>query len=129
MAISGRFATLIAVTGVILFALGIRTGVAALSPIAGSIELDVPLQGLALGILGTVPPIAYAVSASFSPWFSRKFGLEGAVLAVCAIGVCAHIGRAISPNFVSLFLAQNSTQGLPNGLPMDPKIHPNLGFD
>ncbi len=108
MATIGRLETLIAVTGVILLALGIRTGVAALSPLAGSIELDVPLQGLALGILGTVPPIAYAVSASFSPWFARKFGLEGAVLAVCLVGVCAHVGRAISPNFVSLFLATSA---------------------
>lgn len=108
MTVGKRFTYLVAIVGVILFALGIRTGVAALSPIASSIDLDVPLQGLALGVLGSIPPIAYAVSAAFSPWFAGKFGLEGAVLAVGLVSVGAHLWRAVSPNFISLFLATSA---------------------
>jgi CP family cyanate transporter-like MFS transporter len=92
-------------TGIVLVALGLRTGVAAVSPLSTRIDLDVPLQGLTLGILGTIPPVAYAVSAAVSPWFARKVGLEGAAIVVGLLGAIAHVWRGISPSYVSLFIA------------------------
>jgi len=100
-----RSTLLFAMTGIVLFALGIRTGVAAVSPLSTRIDLDVPLEGLTLGILGTIPPVAYAVSAALSPWFARKVGLEGAVIVVGVLGAIAHVWRGISPTYVSLFIA------------------------
>lgn len=100
-----RSTFILAATGVVLFALGIRTGVAAVSPLSTRIDLDVPLEGLTLGILGTIPPISYAVAAALSPWFARKVGLEGAVIVVGILGAIAHVWRGISPNYVSLFVA------------------------
>jgi CP family cyanate transporter-like MFS transporter len=95
----------LAMTGIVLVALGLRTGVAAVSPLSTRIDLDVPLQGLTLGILGTIPPVAYAVSAAVSPWFARKVGLEGAAIVVGLLGAIAHVWRGISPSYVSLFIA------------------------
>lgn len=100
-----RSTLILAVTGIVLFALGIRTGVAAVSPLSTRIDLDVPLEGLTLGILGTIPPVAYAISAALSPWFARKVGLEGAVIVVGLLGALAHVWRGISPTYVSLFIA------------------------
>ena len=100
-----RSTLVLAMTGIVLFALGIRTGVAAVSPLSTRIDLDVPLEGLTLGILGTIPPVAYAVSAALSPWFARKVGLEGAVVVVGLLGAIAHVWRGISPTYVSLFVA------------------------
>lgn len=94
-----------AVTGVIILALSIRTGVAAIAPLATRIDLNVALEGLPLGALGTIPPIAYAVSAAFSPWFAKKVGLEKAAIAVGVLGVVAHVWRGISPGYLSLFVA------------------------
>lgn len=105
MSLAGRSPLILAMTGIVLFALGIRTGVAAVSPLSQRIDLDVPLEGLTLGILGTIPPVAYAVSAALSPWFARKVGLEGAVILVGVLGAIAHIWRGISPTYVSLFIA------------------------
>lgn len=105
MSASPRSTLIFAMTGIVLFALGIRTGVAAVSPLATRIDLDVALEGLTLGILGTIPPVAYAVSAALSPWFARKVGLEGAVIVVGILGALAHVWRGISPNYVSLFVA------------------------
>jgi len=102
---TGRSTLILAMTGIVLFALGIRTGVAAVSPLSTRIDLDVPLEGLTLGILGTIPPVAYAVSAALSPWFARKVGLEGAVILVGLLGAVAHVWRGISPTYVSLFVA------------------------
>ena len=100
-----RSTVILAMTGIVLFALGIRTGVAAVSPLATRIDLDVPLEGLTLGILGTIPPVAYALAAALSPWFARKVGLEGAVIAVGILGAIAHVWRGISPTYLSLFVA------------------------
>ena len=100
-----RTVVVTAITGIIILALGIRTGVAAIAPLATRIDLDVALEGLPLGALGTIPPIAYAVAAGFSPWFARKVGLEKAAIVVGLIGVATHVWRGIAPGYVSLFVA------------------------
>ncbi len=94
-----------AVAGIILTALGIRTGVAALSPLATSIELDIPLVGLPLGALGMIPPLGFSLAAAFSPWLARKIGIEGAAVAVGVLAIAAHLWRGFSPTYASLFAA------------------------
>ena len=94
-----------ALTGIILTALGIRTGVAALSPLATTIELDVPLVGLPLGALGMIPPLAFSLAATFSPWLARRVTIEGAAVVVGGLAIIAHLWRGFSPNYASLFVA------------------------
>lgn len=94
-----------AIAGIILTALGIRTGVAALSPLATSIELDIALVGLPLGALGMIPPLGFSLAAAFSPWLARKVGIEGAAVAVAGLAIIAHIWRGFSPTYASLFIA------------------------
>ena len=53
-----RTVVVTAITGIIILALGIRTGVASIAPLATRIDLDVALEGFPLGALGTTPPIA-----------------------------------------------------------------------
>jgi len=103
--LSPRSLYVFAITGIVLLALGLRTGVAAVSPIAGSIELDIALVGLPLGALGTIPVLAYALAASFSPWLARLVGLEGSALAIAGLAALAHLWRGISPTYLSLFVA------------------------
>jgi len=100
-----RSVVVFALTGIILTALGIRTGVAALSPLATTIELDVPLVGLPLGALGMIPPLAFSLAAAFSPWLARKVTIEGAAVVVGGLAIIAHLWRGFSPNYASLFVA------------------------
>jgi len=100
-----RSVVIYAITGIILFSLGLRTGVAAVSPLATMIDLDVALVGLPLGALGTIPPIAYALGASVSPWFAKRVGLEWAAVLMSVLAVGAHIWRGISPTYASFFAA------------------------
>lgn len=102
---SPRAIVTFAVTGIILMGLAIRTGVAAISPLATTIDLDVPLVGLPLGALGMIPPLAFSVAAAFSPWLARKVGIEGAAVVVGILGVVAHVWRGFSPTYASLFVA------------------------
>lgn len=95
----------LALSGIVLFALGIRTGVAAIAPLAGQIELDVALVGVPLGALGTIPPIAYAIAASVSPWLARRIGVEWVAIAMALVGALAHVWRGVSPTYLSLFVA------------------------
>jgi len=100
-----RSTFVLALTGIIVLALGIRTGVAAIAPLAPKMDLDVAMAGLPLGIIGTIPPIAYALAAWFSPWFAKKVGIEMAAIAVAVLSALAHVWRGISPTFLSLFVA------------------------
>ena len=68
-------------------------------------DLDLAMEGLPLGIIGTIPPIAYALAAWFSPWLAQKVGLETAAIAVGVLGALAHVWRGVSPTFLSLFAA------------------------
>ena len=105
MPLTPRSVVVFALTGIILTALGIRTGVAALSPLATTIELDVPLVGLPLGALGMIPPLAFSLAAAFSPWLARRVGIEGAAVVVAVLAIIAHLWRGFSPNYASLFIA------------------------
>ena len=68
-------------------------------------DLDLAMEGLPLGIIGTIPPIAYALAAWFAPWLAQKVGLETAAIAVGVLGALAHVWRGVSPTFLSLFAA------------------------
>ncbi len=72
-------------TGIVLFALGIRTGVAAVSPLATRIDLDVPLEG--------------AHSRDFGDNPSRRLRARRSALAVVCQeggpGGCCHRGGAL----------------------------------
>jgi MFS transporter, CP family, cyanate transporter len=100
-----RSVVTIAIAGIILTALGIRSGVAAISPLASSIELDIPLVGLPLGALGMIPPLGFSLAAVFTPWLARKIGIEGAAVAVAVLAIIAHVWRGFSPTYASLFAA------------------------
>lgn len=105
MPLTPRSMYVFAVTGIVLIALGLRTGVSAVSPIAGSIELDIALVGLPLGALGTIPVLAYALAASFSPWLARLVGLEASAVISAVLAALAHLWRGVSPTYLSLFVA------------------------
>ena len=94
---SGR---LLALLGIFLVAANLRTAVASLSPVTSLVTVDIPLGSLALGVLGMLPPVCFAVFGIFTPVFSRRLGLEGVlVLALFALflghllrGVAADLG-------------------------------------
>lgn len=93
----GRF---LALAGIVLVALNLRTAVAALSPIFDEISVDVPLNAVGIGFLGMLPPICFAVLGILAPLLHRRFGLERVlVLGLVAI-VCGHVVRATATDFV-----------------------------
>ena len=75
----------LAVVGIVLFAFSLRSAVASLSPLIDHITRDFAMPAAIIGLIGTAPPVCYAVFGILTPLFERRLGLER--LTVIAIGV------------------------------------------
>ena len=91
--------------GVLLLALSARTGVASLAPLAGDIELDVPLDVFFLGLLGMIPPIAYGIAGWLTRPLVTRLNLESLAIIVAGIAAVGHILRGLAPSYLGLFIA------------------------
>ncbi len=74
----------LAVLGILLCAFSLRSAVASLSPVVDQIGADFPLSAAALGLIGTMPPVCYAIFGLLTPLLERTMGLER--LTVVALG-------------------------------------------
>ncbi|MDQ1607226.1 MAG: transporter, family, cyanate transporter [Microbacteriaceae bacterium] len=93
-----------ALLGILLVALNLRTAVAAVSPIVSSINVDIPLDAVTLGIIGMIPPIAFSLCGIFGAIPARRFGLER-FLAIAMVTMAAgHLLRSLAGSFTGLFL-------------------------
>lgn len=93
-----------ALLGIVLVAFSLRQAVAALSPIVGDIRTDIPLSGIDVGLLGTLPPILFAVSGVFAPRIARVTGLDGGMLLALVLITAGHLVRASAPGFAVLLV-------------------------
>lgn len=77
----------LAVLGILLCAFSLRSAVASLSPVVDHIAANFPVSSAALGLIGTMPPVCYAVFGLLTPLLERRLGLER--LTVIALGAIA----------------------------------------
>lgn len=68
------------------------------------IDHDVPLDNAGLGVLGMLPPVAFAASALIAPMLAKRVGLERLVVASLVVAVIGHLLRAVSGSFLVLFV-------------------------
>nr|MDQ2698734.1 MFS transporter [Actinomycetota bacterium] len=94
----------LALLAILLVALNVRTAVASLSPIVHRITEDVPLDSLGLGFIGTLPPIAFALSGLIAPVVARRLGLDAALAVACVAMVLGPLLRGIAPSYAVLVL-------------------------
>jgi CP family cyanate transporter-like MFS transporter len=92
-------ALLLSLAAVLLLTLSLRTAMASVAPIAAFIDRDIGLDGARLGLLGMAPAVAFAAAGLFSAAFSRRVGLEMALLLSVVVMSAAHLMRALAPNF------------------------------
>ncbi len=89
---------ILAFVGIALVALTMRTAVGSMSPIIGLIDDDLHLDHLVLSVIGSAPPLVFALSGLLAPLVSRALGLEGALVALTIVGGLGHLLRAIAPD-------------------------------
>ena len=95
----------LALLGIMLVALSLRTAVAALSPIVDEISGELPFTDLHLAIIGSAPPIAFAVAGLLTPLLARRTGLELLLLIAVGAMIVGHLGRALAPSPALLVVA------------------------
>jgi len=95
---------ILALFGILFIALNVRTAVAAISPILGVIEGDIPLTSVGLGVLGMLPPVAFAFAGIAAPALARARGLEVSLLIAAIAMVAGSALRAMSDNYFMLAL-------------------------
>jgi CP family cyanate transporter-like MFS transporter len=94
----------LALSGILLVALNLRTAVAAMSPITDQIAVDIPLSSVALGALGALPPIAFAASGLLAPPVARAIGLERGIAIAAAAMVLGSAIRGFSDSYLVLLV-------------------------
>jgi MFS family permease len=84
----------VAVLAIVLLALNLRTAVTAMSAIVTEVTADVPLGSVSLGIIGMLPPVAFALSGLAAPLVARRFGIETTMLLAVVAMVIGPVVRA-----------------------------------
>ncbi len=92
----------LAVVGVVLAAANLRTAVAALSPITSQVSAEIPLDSVSLGLLGTLPPLCFAVFGLLAPALQARMRLEALLVVPLVVIVLGHAVRAAAPSFFLL---------------------------
>jgi CP family cyanate transporter-like MFS transporter len=90
------------VAGVVLVALNLRPALAGIGPLVADIRLATGLSNTALGLLTTLPLLAFGAVSAFTPVVTKRLGVAGALgLALALIGVGT--GVRATPSVALLF--------------------------
>lgn len=65
------------IAGIILIAINLRPALAGVGPLVSDIRQDTGLSNTMLGLLTTLPLLAFGVFSTLTPLFTRRFGIEG----------------------------------------------------
>ena len=88
----------LALVGIVLFAFSLRSAVASLSPLFDHISAEYDVPAAVIGLIGTAPPVCYAVFGLLTPALERRFGLERLAVAAIVVVALGMIARALAPN-------------------------------
>lgn len=94
----------LALIGIVLFAFSLRSAVASLSPLVDHITADFAMPAVVIGLIGTAPPVCYAVFGILTPSWERRLGLERLTVIAIAVVTAGTVVRALAPDAVTLLL-------------------------
>lgn len=95
----------LAVFGIVAFAFSLRSAVASLSPLIDHITDDFDMPAAVIGLIGTAPPVCYAVFGILTPILERRLGLERLTVIALAVVAVGTVLRALAPHAIGLLLA------------------------
>ncbi|OJX62245.1 MAG: MFS transporter [Micrococcales bacterium 73-13] len=94
----------LALVGIVLFAYSLRTGVSSFAPLIVLMREDFELPSAVVGLIGTAPPVCYAVFGILTPRLERRFGLERLAVAAMAVTALGLAARGLAVDVVTLLL-------------------------
>ncbi len=105
--VQSKFRTYLLVTGILFIAINLRPALAGVGPLVGTIREHTGLSNFALGLLTTLPLIAFGVVSTFTPLFTRRFGIGGTLagaLLLITIGTALRALEFIPTLFIGTLL-------------------------
>ncbi|WP_336644961.1 MFS transporter [Microbacterium sp. USHLN186] len=95
----------LALLGIVLCAFSLRSAVASLSPVVELIGEDFAVPSAVLGVIGTLPPVCFALFGILTPLLERLLGIEKlTVIALVAI-TAGLVGRGFAGDSIGLLAA------------------------
>ena len=94
----------LALGGIVLVSVNLRTAATSLSSIIAVVGTDIPLDALRLSIIGMLPPILFALAGVTAPRLAHRLGLERFVIVAMAVMVAGLLARALAGEYLVLFL-------------------------
>ncbi|QDT32923.1 CynX/NimT family MFS transporter [Thalassoglobus polymorphus] len=91
-----RSADLLLLVGILLVAINLRPALASVGPLIEDIRRATGLSNSQLGLLTTLPLIAFGVISSLTPLFTRRLGIGGTLLMALVLLVMGTSMRAIA---------------------------------
>lgn len=76
---------LLLIVAILAIAFNLRPALSGIGPLAESIGIDLNLSGASLGLLTTLPLLAFAVISMLTPLFTKNFGVGKTLLGALAI--------------------------------------------
>lgn len=83
--------------GIVLVSLNLRPALASVGPLVGAIRASTGLSNTLLGLLTTLPLIAFGVVSMFTPLVTRRFGLEGTMAGAMGLLTLGILLRVLEP--------------------------------
>jgi CP family cyanate transporter-like MFS transporter len=111
---------LIVAIGVI--ALNLRPSITTIGPLIGNIRSDTGLSNTILGILTTLPVLAFGLFSVLTPLFTRRYGTEGTMLIALSMLAAGILIRTAEP----LFLLFGGTALLGTGIALGNVLLPGI---
>lgn len=90
------------IAGIVLIAINLRPALAGVGPLIGAIRDTTGLSNTMLGLLTTLPLLAFGVVSMFTSVFTRRFGIEGTIALALSL-LTVGISLRIFPSAVALF--------------------------
>lgn len=94
----------LALVGIALFAFSLRSAVASLSPVVDHIQADLSVPAWAIGLIGTAPPVCFAVFGILTPRIERRWGLERTSVFALLTVTAGLLARGFAADAVGLVL-------------------------
>ncbi|CAH0416643.1 MFS transporter [Periweissella fabaria] len=86
--------------GIVLLGAVLRIPITSIPPVLGEIAHGLHIPVSSLGILTTLPLLAFAIFSPFAPFIARKFGIEATFIGVLILMFIGSIIRIISTPFL-----------------------------
>lgn len=94
----------LAVLGILLCAFSLRSAVASLSPLLDHVAAEFTLPTAVVGLIGTAPPVCFAIFGLCTPLFERRFGIERVTVIALIVIATGLVLRGLSFDAISLLV-------------------------